>query len=139
MRVSEQFGSPHVAAPALETPEFDTFVDVHVIFRTAAIEISGTFRGDNFPNGEVFATDVTGRAIMLFEFETTGGQDTGPFTRLFGSGDRWASLLVGVRGFEPPASASRIMSAYFSALEQCGSRHVFQCSTTVSTIVLMSW
>lgn len=77
--------NPMSPAPALVTPEIDTFVDVHVIFRTGAIEISGAVRGDNFPNGEVFATDATGKAIMLFEFETTGGRNTGPFTRLFGS------------------------------------------------------
>lgn len=77
--------NPMVPAPSKLVPAIDTFVDVHIVFRSNTIEISGTVRGDSFPNAEIFATDAKGQSIMLFEYATTGGQNTGPFTRLVGS------------------------------------------------------
>ncbi len=66
-------------------PEIDTFVDFEAVFRGNAIEFSGAVRGDNFPNAEVFVRDDAGNAVMLLDFATSGGQDTGPMTRLAGA------------------------------------------------------
>ncbi len=65
-------------------PAIDTFIDVHAVFRGAVLELSGTVRGDNFPNAEVFVLDEKGNGTLLFSLKTDGGQNTGPFTRLWG-------------------------------------------------------
>ena len=65
-------------------PAIDTFLDMQIVFRDQAIEFSGKMRGDDFPNAELFVTDATGQAVMLFEFATSGGRTTGPMTRLAG-------------------------------------------------------
>jgi hypothetical protein len=67
-----------------KAPAIDTFLDFQVVFRKHTLELSGTLRGDNFPNAEVFVTDATGQAALIFEFATDGGQTTGPMTRLAG-------------------------------------------------------
>ena len=66
-------------------PEIDTFVDLSASFSSSAITVEGTVRGDTFPNAEVFVIDGAGKAILLWDYATTGGQDTGPMTRLAGS------------------------------------------------------
>lgn len=65
-------------------PAIDTYLDMEITFRGQAIVLSGTLRGDDFPNAEVFVTDATGQAVLVFEFATDGGQTTGPMTRLAG-------------------------------------------------------
>ena len=65
-------------------PSIDTYVDIHIVFRSQALVVSGSVRGDDFPNAEVFVTDAAGGSILLFEFGTTGGQSTGPIARLVG-------------------------------------------------------
>lgn len=67
-----------------KAPAIDTYLDFQVVFRNQILELSGTLRGDNFPNAEVFVTDGNGQATLIFEFTTDGGQTTGPMTRLAG-------------------------------------------------------
>ena len=66
-------------------PDIDTFVDLSGTFSSSALTIDGTVRGDTFPNAEVFLVDSVGKAVLLWDYTTTGGQDTGPMTRLAGS------------------------------------------------------
>ncbi|PWR18812.1 hypothetical protein DKG75_17685 [Zavarzinia compransoris] len=67
-------------------PDIDTFVDLKVQFLAKAIVLTGKVRGDAFPNGEVLVFDGSGAAVLLFDFRTKGGKDSGPFTMLMGSG-----------------------------------------------------
>ena len=69
-------------------PDIDTFIDLSVVFRSHAIELQGTVRGDDFPNAEVFVLDGTGFPSLLFDFKTTGGQNTGPVLRLAAAHDK---------------------------------------------------
>jgi hypothetical protein len=66
-------------------PDIDTYIDLSVSFGKASLDVVGKVRGDDFPNAEVFLLDAKGGAVMLFEYATTGGQTTGPMTRLAGS------------------------------------------------------
>jgi hypothetical protein len=66
-------------------PDIDTFVDVRVEWIGSSLRAQGTVRGDDFPNAEVFLMDVNGTGCLLFDGRTTGGQNTGPMTRLVGS------------------------------------------------------
>ena len=66
-------------------PDIDTFVDITASFGNSELSIEGKVRGDTFPNAEVFVVDGVGKAILLWDFATSGGQDTGPMTRLAGS------------------------------------------------------
>lgn len=66
-------------------PDIDTFVDLTATFRSSELILDGTVRGDTFPNAEVFVYDGVGKAKLLWDYTTTGGQDTGPMTRLAGS------------------------------------------------------
>ena len=72
-------------------PDIDTCLDVQIVFRDRALDITGTMRGDDFPNAEVFVTDAAGHAVLVFDFETSGGQTTGPMLRL--AGDHRAQVL----------------------------------------------
>lgn len=65
-------------------PDIDTFVDFNVSFGENT-RYWGTVRGDSFPNAEVFVVDEAGREILLFDFRTGGGRNTGPMTRLAGA------------------------------------------------------
>lgn len=65
-------------------PDIDTFVDIDAVFREKSLDITGAVRGDNFPNAEVFILDARGKAVLLFDFTTDGGRNTGPLTRLMG-------------------------------------------------------
>ena len=69
-------------------PTIDTFVDAYVIFRERTLQIEGTVRGDDFPNAEVFVVDRMGGSVLLFDFKTSGGQQTGPMTRLWGAHEK---------------------------------------------------
>lgn len=82
LRFVAQTSGANPMVPA--APAIDTYLDMQVTFRSQAIELSGTMRGDDFPNAEVFVTDATGQAVLIFEFATDGGQTTGPMTRLAG-------------------------------------------------------
>jgi hypothetical protein len=66
-------------------PDIDTYIDIEVVFRDQSLDITGRVRGDDFPNAEVFLMDAFGNASMVFEYSTSGGQTTGPMTRLAGS------------------------------------------------------
>jgi len=66
-------------------PAIDTYIDLSVGFRTMALELSGTVRGDDFPNAEIFVIDAKGRSSPVFAFATTGGRSTGPMLRLAGA------------------------------------------------------
>jgi hypothetical protein len=89
LRFTAQTAGANPMVPA--SPTIDTFLDVHIVFRNQAIELAGRLRGDNFPNAEVFATDAIGQSSLLFEFATSGGQLTGPMTRL--AGDNSSQVL----------------------------------------------
>jgi hypothetical protein len=73
--------------PLLPSPDIDTIVDVRIDFSLKAImHIRGEVFGDNFPNLEVFVLCYrSGHTALLIDGRTTGGRDTGPFVRLFGS------------------------------------------------------
>jgi hypothetical protein len=72
-------------------PDIDTFVDFCADWHGTGVRFSGVIRGDDFPNAEVFVLDANGLGCLLFDGRTTGGQDTGPFTRLAG-GHEWQTL-----------------------------------------------
>jgi hypothetical protein len=82
VRFSAQTAGANPIVPL--APTIDTFVDFDALFRDRALILSGTVRGDDFPNVEVFAVDAKGQSVLLFEFATSGGQNTGPITRLAG-------------------------------------------------------
>ncbi|TLZ28546.1 MAG: hypothetical protein E6K32_14805 [Gammaproteobacteria bacterium] len=68
-------------------PDIDTFVDLRVTFSSQRLVVEGQVRGDTFPNAEVILYDGSRpvRAVMLFDFRTAGGRNTGPFVRLEGA------------------------------------------------------
>jgi hypothetical protein len=83
------------------TPDIDTFVDVQVDFGASNfLRISGQVFGDNFPNLEVFLLCYRSKnTALLVDGQTTGGRDTGPFTRLYGTNSghvlaRFAEMLA---------------------------------------------
>ena len=65
-------------------PDIDTHLDFMAEFGPDKITISGVLRGDNFPNAEVFLQPPNYKIVLLDHYETTGGRNTGPFTRLAG-------------------------------------------------------
>ncbi len=67
-------------------PDIDTFVDLQVTFGIDT-QYNGTVRGDGFPNAEVFVVDPEGKEVLLFDFRTGGGRQTGP-AALFGDHSR---------------------------------------------------
>jgi hypothetical protein len=68
-------------------PAIDTFLDVRVEWIANSLRVQGSVRGDDFPNAEVFVLDSKGTGRLLFDGRTTGGQNTGPMTRLAGAND----------------------------------------------------
>ncbi|MBM3623548.1 MAG: hypothetical protein FJX20_23000 [Alphaproteobacteria bacterium] len=80
---STEGGNPLVPG----APEIDTMVTAKIDFSTAnRMTISGEVHGDNFPNLEVFVHCYRSRtSAILVDGRTTGGRDSGPGTRLFGS------------------------------------------------------
>lgn len=75
-------GNPLVPVVA---PDIDTFVDFHARFVNGSLAVSGTIRGDAFPNAEVLLLDDMLQPLVLFDFHTSGGRQTGPLS-LFGDG-----------------------------------------------------
>jgi hypothetical protein len=67
-------------------PDIDTYIDFSARWFGGKILFDGTLRGDNFPNAEVFVLDGAKNAVLLFNGVTSGGRQTGPMTRLAGSG-----------------------------------------------------
>jgi hypothetical protein len=65
-------------------PTIDTFVDFRAEWMGSGLRFQGTIRGDDFPNAEIFVLDSKDVGCLLFDGRTTGGQDTGPITRLAG-------------------------------------------------------
>jgi len=66
-------------------PDVDTFVDFRAEWVGTGLRFQGNLRGDDFPNAEVFVLDSKGQGCLLFDGRTTGGQNTGPMTRLAGA------------------------------------------------------
>ena len=68
-------------------PDIDTFVDLRVNFASGRLLVEGQVRGDTFPNAEVILYDGSTpvRAVLLFDYRTAGGRNTGPFVRLEGA------------------------------------------------------
>jgi hypothetical protein len=68
-------------------PDIDTFVNVKADFSTPGrLAISGEVLGDNFPNLEVFLYCYRSQqSAILVDGRTTGGRDSGPGSRLFGT------------------------------------------------------
>ena len=86
-------------------PDIDTYVDFKAKWSAGALQFEGSVRGDNFPNAEVFVIDAAtvGSGCLLFDGRTSGGQHTGPITRLPGSG---ATSRLGAFSARMPLSAS---------------------------------
>lgn len=68
-------------------PDIDTILDVRVEWIANSLRVQGSVRGDDFPNAEVFVLDAKEAGCLLFDGRTTGGQNTGPITRLAGAHD----------------------------------------------------
>ena len=68
-------------------PDIDTYVNVKASFSTPGqLNISGDVLGDNFPNLEVFLYCYRSKlSAILVDGRTTGGRDSGPGSRLFGT------------------------------------------------------
>ncbi|MDR3555110.1 MAG: hypothetical protein P4L55_10180 [Syntrophobacteraceae bacterium] len=74
-------------APQALTPEINSTVWTRIDFSSPGVmRISGEAFGDDFPNLEVFVVCArSGHSAILIDGRTTGGKDTGPDTRLWGS------------------------------------------------------
>lgn len=70
-----------------KAPDIDTFVTARFDFgHQKLMMISGEVFGDDFPNLEVFLLCYrSAHTALLIDGRTTGGRNTGPFTRLKGS------------------------------------------------------
>lgn len=69
-------------------PDIDTFVDLTATTTAAGLRVFGRVRGDTFPNASVFVfktADAAGPPNAIWHYETTGGRNTGPMTRLPGA------------------------------------------------------
>jgi hypothetical protein len=79
-------------------PDIDTYVDFRVEWIGAGVRFQGSVRGDDFPNAEVFVLDTKNTGCLVFDGRTTGGQDTGPITRLAGDhqGQRLGSFSCAI-------------------------------------------
>ncbi len=67
------------------SPDIDTIIDFRADWTGTGVRFFGSARGDDFPNAEIFVLDSKGQGCLLFDGRTTGGQDTGPITRLAGA------------------------------------------------------
>jgi len=69
------------------SPDIDTMVRAQIDFTDPKwMRIAGEAFGDNFPNLEVFVRCFrSSHSALLIDGRTTGGRDTGPFTRLIGT------------------------------------------------------
>ena len=75
------------------TPDIDTFVDFCATFSGDTVIFEALFRGDGFPNAEVFVLDSHSKVVPLIDYRTKSGV-TGPIHRLLGthSENRLASV-----------------------------------------------
>lgn len=73
-------------------PDIVTYVDFKASFGGPGVLLSGTVRGDTFPNCEVFALDCRANGAMLFDYRTSGGRNFGPL-RLLGQKDSTLGLF----------------------------------------------
>jgi hypothetical protein len=71
----------------LGATDIDTILDVRVEWIANTLRVQGSVRGDDFPNAEVFVLDAEEKGCLLFDGRTTGGQNSGPITRLAGAHD----------------------------------------------------
>jgi hypothetical protein len=94
-------------------PDIDTFVDFRAVWSGTGVRFFGVVRGDDFPNAEVFVLDSKGQGFLLFDGRTTGGQNTGPMTRLAGA---HASQTLGTFQCAVPLSPQGI---FLSARNSC--------------------
>lgn len=69
------------------TPDIDTFVKLRFDFtQKGTLIASGRVFGDDFPNLEVFLVSPGGaKSALLVDGRTTGSQETGPITDIWGS------------------------------------------------------
>jgi len=67
-------------------PDIDTYVDFSAKWLGSAVFFEGAVRGDAFPNAEVFVLDGFTKAVLLFNGQTKGDRQTGPFAGLPFSG-----------------------------------------------------
>ena len=65
-------------------PDIDTFLDFSATYTQISVRLKGRVRGDTFPNAEVILLDRDRRGIILFDYRTSGGRETGPLS-LFGA------------------------------------------------------
>jgi hypothetical protein len=70
-----------------KSPDIDTIIKARVDFgKPRVLRLDGEVFGDNFPNLEVFLVCYrSAHTALLIDGRTTGGRDTGPYTRLLGS------------------------------------------------------
>ncbi|MGD9615958.1 MAG: hypothetical protein AB7H90_12795 [Alphaproteobacteria bacterium] len=67
------------------SPDIDTIVKASFNFKhPRVLVVEGEAFGDDFPNLEIFLSSASGHTAILLDFRTTGGQETGPVTRLPG-------------------------------------------------------
>ena len=78
------------------SPDINTFVDVVINFGTPnTLKITGEVFGDNFPNLEVFLVCYrSARTALLLDGRTSGGAQTGPMTRLYGSHEHFSLGMI---------------------------------------------
>jgi hypothetical protein len=67
----------------LRAPDIDTDMQIAYQLSPGKLALDGSVWGDTFPNAELFASDASGQAVMLGEFQTTYGAELGPFHLCF--------------------------------------------------------
>jgi hypothetical protein len=72
-------------------PDINTYIDAVIDFGTPnRLTISGTARGDKFPNLEVFLVCYRSkRTALLLDGQTAYGPNEGPMLQLFGTQETW--------------------------------------------------
>lgn len=70
-------------------PDIDLHTMIKITCGAGGLHVSGSLRGDAFPNAEIFLSDDVGTSRMLMTFATTGGPNAGPFFKLPGDTKRW--------------------------------------------------
>lgn len=78
------------ANPMLEpaSPDIDVHLTLSVGITGGILALSGSMKGDGFPNAEVFIADRIDTRRMLLTYATTADRDIGPMTRLWGDNKR---------------------------------------------------
>ncbi|HKU44281.1 MAG TPA: hypothetical protein VJR89_39250 [Polyangiales bacterium] len=70
-------------------PDIDLHAMLNITCGLRSLQVSGSLRGDAFPNAELFLTDDAGTSRMLMTFDTTAGPIGGPFLDLPRDTKRW--------------------------------------------------